>query len=172
MADPTQHDSVETGRAVQESGENVGLVVNAQYAKDLSFENPAPIDNLLQQEGDVSTDVNIEVSCQGLQENIFEVSLTVKGHVTRGEQTIYLVELVYAGVFTLTGIPEDMMQFVLFIECPRLLFPFARNLITQVTQESGFPPLYLKPVDFGELLQQKMAEEGEKIPSAPVQGHA
>jgi preprotein translocase subunit SecB len=53
-----------------------------------------------------------------------------------------------------------------------LLFPFARNLITQVTQESGFPPLYLKPVDFGELLQQKMAEEGEKIPSAPVQGHA
>ena len=149
---------------------NAGLTINAQYLKDLSFENPAPIDNLIRQDGEVSTNINIEVGVNPLQEDVFEVVLAIKAHVVREDQTIYLVEMIYAGIFTLSGIPEEMIQLVLFVECPRLLFPFARNLVTQVTQESGFPPLYLKPVDFAGLLKQKL-DEVEEAEESDV-GHA
>lgn len=156
---------------LQEGNVTPGLAVNAQYIKDLSFENPAAIDNLLRQDEEASTLVNIEVSCQPLQDTIFEVSLGIKGHVQRGEQTVYLIELTYAGIFTLTGLAEEIAKFILFVECPRLLFPFARNLVAQVTQESGFPPLYLKPVDFAELLKQRLEEE-EQLAESTVQGNA
>jgi len=152
--------SLEAQETPEESSsiDGAGLTINAQYLKDLSFENPTPIENLLRQDGEVSTNINIEVGVNPLQEDVFEVALAIKAHVVREDQTIYLVEMIYAGVFTLSGIPEEMVQFVLFVECPRLLFPFARNLVTQVSQESGFPPLYLKPVDFAGLLKQKLDE--------------
>ncbi len=135
------------------------LTINAQYIKDLSFENPDAVENLLQQDEEASTLVNIEVSCNPLQENTFEVTLGIKSTVQRKEKTVYLIELAYGGLFTLNHIPEDMMRFALFVECPRLLFPFVRNLVAQISQESGFPPLYLKPVDFAALLSQRMEEE-------------
>jgi preprotein translocase subunit SecB len=162
-----------TAQDTQEMADDVspGLTINAQYIKDLSFENPSAIENLLRQDEEASTLVNIEVSCQPLQETIFEVSLGVKGHVQRSDQTVYLVELTYSGVFTLTGLPEEMAKFILFVECPRLLFPFARNVVAQVTQESGFPPLYLKPVDFAALLKEKLEEEGG-LSDDMIQGNA
>jgi preprotein translocase subunit SecB len=139
--------------------EEPGLTINAQYIKDLSFENPAPVENLLQQEEEAATSLHVEVSCEPLQESTFEVSLGIKGHVTRQDKTVYLIELVYAGIFTLSGLSEEMMKFALFVECPRLIFPFVRHLIAQVTQESGFPPLYIRPIDFAELLQQRLEKE-------------
>ena len=147
-----------------------GLAINAQYIKDLSFENPAPIENLLNQDEEASTLVNIEVGCNPLYEGTFEVILGLKSHIQRKEKTVYLIELSYAGVFTLSGIPEELMRFVLFVECPRLLFPFARNLVAQITQESGFPPLYLKPVDFASLLEQRLKEES--LASQEAEGNA
>lgn len=154
-----------------QSQENApGLAINAQYIKDLSFENPAPIENLLKQDEEASTLVNIEVGCTPLYEGTFEVVLGVKSHIQRQDKTVYLVELAYAGVFTLSGIPEELLRFVLFVECPRLLFPFVRNLVAQITQESGFPPLYLKPVDFASLLEQRLQEES--LTSGDTEGNA
>jgi len=141
------------------------FVINAQYIKDISFENPAPLENLIQQETSSTTTVNIEIGVQHIADQTFEVTLKVRGHVQRIEKTVYLVELEYAGLFTLGGIPEEMVQLFLFVECPRLLFPFTRALVARVTQESGFPPLILKPIDFGELLRQRMMEEEAAVAS-------
>lgn len=135
------------------------FLINAQYIKDLSFENPDPLENLIQQDAPTATTVNIEVGVQHITEQTFEVILKIRGHVQRAEKTVYLIELEYAGLFTLGGIPEEMARLVLFVECPRLLFPFTRALVARVTQESGFPPLLLKPIDFGDLLRQRLAEE-------------
>lgn len=135
------------------------FTINAQYIKDLSFENPGPIENLIQQEAPSTTLVNIEVGAQHITEQTFEVTLKVKAHVQRNEKTVYLIELEYAGIFTLAGLPEEMMKLFLFVECPRQLFPFARAILARLTQESGFPPLLLKPIDFGELLRQRLSEE-------------
>lgn len=136
-----------------------GIAINAQYIKDLSFENPNPIEHLVNQEEETSSTVKVEVGGQHLTEESFEVNLKIQAKVERSKKTIYLVELDYAGVFTLSGFPEDVVRLVLFVECPRLLFPFARALIARVTQESGFPPLLLKPIDFADLLRQRLEEE-------------
>lgn len=138
------------------------FMINAQYIKDLSFENPAPIENLVQQDAASSTTVNIEVGAQHITEQTFEVIVKVKGHVQRTEKTVYIIELEYAGIFTLGGIPEEMLKLFLFVECPRQLFPFTRAIIARITQESGFPPLFLKPIDFGELLRQRLEAEKEE----------
>jgi len=136
-----------------------GIAINAQYIRDLSFENPNPIENLMNQEETTSSSVNVEVGGQHLTEESFEVNLKIRAKVERSKKTVYLVELDYAGVFTLSGFPEDVTRLILFVECPRLLFPFARALVARVTQESGFPPLLLKPIDFAELLRQRLEEE-------------
>ena len=138
-----------------------GLAINAQYVRDLSFENPNPIENLVNQEEDTTSTVKVEVGGQHLTEQSFEVNLKIQAKVERAKKTVYLIELDYAGVFTLSGFPEDVTRLVLFVECPRLLFPFARAIIARVTQESGFPPLLLKPIDFADLLRQRLEEEGQ-----------
>ncbi|MGL4825065.1 MAG: protein-export chaperone SecB [Alphaproteobacteria bacterium] len=148
-----------------------GIAINAQYIKDLSFENPNPIENLVNQETTSSSTVNIEVSGQHLTEQSFEVSLKIKAKVEQSQKSVYLIELDYAGVFTLSGFPDDVMRLILFVECPRLLFPFARAIVSRVTQESGFPPLFLKPVDFAELLRQRLEEEAEQGTTKAQQKH-
>ena len=154
----------------QEGGETPGLLINAQYLKDFSFENPSPIENMLNHEEQPETNVAVEVEINPLQETTFEVVLKTKATVTRQSGTVYLAELDYAGIFTLSGMSEEIMQFLLFVECPRLLFPFVRSLIAQVTQESGFPPLYLKPIDFADLLRQRLEQAGafQNITDTPV----
>ncbi|MDA1089113.1 MAG: protein-export chaperone SecB [Proteobacteria bacterium] len=132
------------------------LAINAQYTKDLSFEAPgAPaIYGLMQQEApDISVSVNVNVS--PLQERTFEVILEIGAECKVKDQTAFIVELEYAGVFTL-AVPEEHVQPILLIECPRLLFPFARNILADVTRDGGFPPLMLGPLDFASMYQAKM----------------
>jgi preprotein translocase subunit SecB len=162
---PQETDVLETGEGTQ------GIAINAQYIKDLSFENPNPIENLVNQEEGSSSTVNIEVSGQHLTEHSFEVSLKIKASVARAQKPVYLIELDYAGVFTFSGFPDDVTRLILFVECPRLLFPFVRALIARVTQESGFPPLFLKPVDFAELLRQRLEEEAKQESHQEKQAH-
>jgi preprotein translocase subunit SecB len=134
------------------------IAINAQYTKDLSFEAPgAPgIFGLMQQEPpDISVNVNVNVN--PLQEKTFEVILEIGAECKIKDQTAFILELEYAGVFTL-GVPEEHVQPVLLIECPRLLFPFARNILSDVSRDGGFPPLMLGPLDFAAMYQAKMQE--------------
>lgn len=132
--------------------------INAQYVKDLSFENPRAPQSLQPQEGQPKVDVHVDVKATKLAESVFEVVLTTTVNGTGDQGQLFLAELSYAGVFTLEGFPETHIQSILLVECPRLLFPFARNIIADVTRDGGFPPLLIQPVDFAQLYRQSQQE--------------
>lgn len=151
--------SNETGAAPEQTGPM--LTVNAQYIKDLSFEAPATPHILAQmQQSPPDININIDVGAKNLQEGLFEVALEIKAECKVGETVAFIAELVYGGVFTLK-IPEEHIQPVLLIECPRLLFPFARNILADVTRDGGFPPLMLGLVDFSSMYQNSLKERAE-----------
>ena len=113
------------------------------------------------------------VQARAGSENQFEVVLKVGARASQGEETVFAVELLYGGIFEITGIPEDALQAVVMIECPRLLFPFARSIIANITREGGFPPLMLEPVDFVALYQAQIARaQAEQGANDGSVGHA
>jgi preprotein translocase subunit SecB len=144
------------------------IQINAQYVKDLSFENPKAPASLRAQKQQPNVDVHIDVKATKLADDVYEVVLTTTANGTNDDGPLFLAELSYAGVFTLTGLPDEHLQPVLLIECPRLLFPFARNIIAEVTRDGGFPPLLIQPVDFAQLYRQSQQEgsngDGETAP--------
>jgi preprotein translocase subunit SecB len=146
------------------------MAISRQFIKDLSFENPKGNNSFLQIEEEPDLNVEIQVQNTPLPDNSFEIELYIKAEAKTKKMHLYLLELNYAGVFTLGNIPEEIIKPILFIECPRLLFPFARNIIAQVTGESGFPPLLLSPFDFVSLYQSQMA--GEESPFQQPAGNA
>jgi preprotein translocase subunit SecB len=145
------------------------LVVNIQYVKDLSFEVPgAPqVFNQLRSQPQVS--INLDVQARRVQEgqNVFEVSLIIRAEAhdataqtpaPASPPTVFVAELTYAGIFTLTGLPDNAIEPVLLVECPRILFPFARNILSDVTRDGGFPPVLLQPIDFVALWQARRGQ--------------
>lgn len=140
------------------------LVVNAQYVKDLSFEVPgAPhIYSTLRTPPQVGVNLDVQVKRLTEEQLVFEVTLVARVEATKpaestpgapvngseGPAIVFLAELSYAGIFTLTGIPDNQIEPVLVVEGPRLLFPFARNILADVTRDGGFPPVLLGPIDF------------------------
>ena len=141
--------------------------VEAQYIKDLSFENPlgggAPL--ALQKQPEV--EVEVTTSARTLSEGRYEVCLIVRGQAAAEGNTFFIVELTYGGIITLANVPEDAIEPVLLIEGARLLFPFARNIVAEVTRDGGFPPLFLAPIDFIALYrQQHLDEEAGEAPDA------
>ena len=152
-----------TNTPEQDGPQTPPLTINAQYIKDLSFEHPNPMDALKPSETQPAIDINIDVGADKVQENTFEVSLTIKADAKRGDDTLFISEIVYAGIFTLgENIPKEAVHPVLMIECPRMLFPFARSVLANVTREGGFPPLSLNPIDFAALYHQQMETANEK----------
>jgi preprotein translocase subunit SecB len=146
-------------------GQQPPLVVNVQYVKDLSFENPnAPNSLALRQQPQIA--VNVNVNARPLAERTFEVQLVISAEAKQEDQVAFVVELTYAGVFTLNGIAEEHVRPVLLIECPRLLFPFARAILAEATRDGGFPPLSLQPIDFAQLFRQQLAQQGEQVGQA------
>jgi len=130
--------------------------VNAQYIKDLSFEvpgAPAIFVDLQNHAPEISVQVNLEGT--PLQDNVYEMALHMKVEAKLNDKPAFLAELVYAGVFTL-NVPQEHVQPALLIECPRLLFPFARNIIADLTRDGGFPPMLLQPIDFVQLFRQRV----------------
>jgi preprotein translocase subunit SecB len=146
--------------SAQESMASLPMAVAAQYIKDLSFENPRVVQNMVEQKGTPEISVNIQVQAQPVGEKAFEVSLIIEATAKHQEETSFLVELTYAGIFTFGEVNEEILKPYLLIECPRLLFPFARNIIAEITQSGGMPPLYLNPMDFAELYRhQHLSQE-------------
>ncbi len=147
-----------------EMGPQPQLMVLAQYIKDFSFENPnAPASLNPQQQPQIN--ITINVNAKGLSENDVEVELKLEGRAELPASLLFGFELTYAGVFRIQNVPEDALQPLTLIECPRLLFPFAREIVANAVRNGGFPPLLLDPIDFVSLYQQRMAQEAGEAPT-------
>ncbi len=147
------------------------LVVNIQYVKDLSFEVPGAPQIFTQLRAQPQVAINLDVQARRVQDGqpVFEVSLVIRAEAhdpsppANGQTapatppTVFVAELTYAGVFTLNGLPDNAVEPVLLVECPRILFPFARNILSDVTRDGGFPPVLLQPIDFVALWQSRRA---------------
>ena len=134
----------------------------AQYTKDLSFENPHAPNSLGPQDKGPNISIQVNVNAKQLTETDFEVSLALEGSAGEGAGTLFKFELDYAGVFRVRNIPADQVHPVVMIECPRLLFPFARQIVADAVRNGGFPPLFIDPIDFAGLYRQRM--EGQTSP--------
>jgi preprotein translocase subunit SecB len=135
-----------------------GIHVLGQYVKDLSFENPGAPKSLRGSDKAPKLDVNVNVNARPQAETEFEIELKLEAKAARGEETLFIAEVTYAGLFQIRNVPKEHMAAMLLIECPRLLFPFARHIIADATRQGGFPPLMIDPVDFAALYRQRMTE--------------
>ena len=134
------------------------LTVLAQYTKDFSFENPNAPRSLAAQEKGPNIQIQVNVNAKQLNEPDFEVDLVLEGSASDGATTFFRFELHYAGVFRIKNIPEQEIHPLVMIECPRLLFPFARQIVADAVRGGGFPPLFIDPIDFHGLYRQRVAE--------------
>ena len=148
------------------------LGVVAQYVKDLSFENPgAPGSLQVQVQPQIGIQINVNANALGgtPAPTDFEVELKLEGKAEAAGTVLFSFELVFAGVFRIQNVPQESMQPLVMIECPRLLFPFAREIIASATRNGGFPPLLLDPIDFGSLY---MAQQQAGDENSGIIGHA
>ncbi|MGO9171038.1 MAG: protein-export chaperone SecB [Rhodomicrobium sp.] len=147
------------GGNIPQSGEtslHPQVNVLGQYIKDLSFESP-DTDRFFRGPGkNPNLQLNFNVQVRRLQEDAYEAALSLEGEARSDEGVLYKIELVYAGAFLLRNLPQEAIQPVLFIECPALLFPFARRIVADLSREGGFPPLLLDPIDFGSLYRRRI----------------
>lgn len=133
------------------------LQVLAQYTKDQSFENPNAPESLRNDKGQPQINIQIEIGRQMLADDTVEVTLILKADARREDQVAFIAELEYAGLFAFQNVNAEEIQPVIMIECPRLLFPFARQILAEMTQNGGFPPIMLEPPDFAGMFREEMA---------------
>jgi preprotein translocase subunit SecB len=143
------------------------LQLNIQYTRDLSFEVPGAPQIFLSLREQPRVDLQLDVQARPVegQQNVFEVSLQIRAEAKLAEATCFIAELAYCGVFTL-NVPQEHLEPVLLVECPRLLFPFARNILADVTRDGGFPPVLLAPIDFVALWQSRRQQPAQPVGNA------
>ena len=134
------------------------LNVVAQYIKDFSFENPNAPQSLAVGTQPPQLSIQINVNAKPLSDTDIEVTLKLEGKAKIEDNLLFGFELVFAGVFRIQNVPEESMNAIVLIECPRLLFPFAREIIATTVRNGGFPPLLLEPVDFVGLYRKRISE--------------
>lgn len=156
MADP--NGGPQPGPALGAEAQQPQLNVLAQYIKDFSFENPNAPTSLQPQQQQPAINIQINVNANGVSATDYEVVLKLEGKAEIGTTVLFLFDLTFAGIFRIQNVPQDSVHPVLMIECPRLLFPFAREIIANAVRNGGFPPLLLDPVDFVGLYRQRMAQ--------------
>ena len=144
------------------NGQQPQLNILGQYVKDLSFENPGAPGSLGPRQQAPNININVNVNANPLSESDYDVILSLNATAQESDKVLFNCELVYGGVFRLTGFPKEHVLPLLFIECPRILFPFARQIVAECTRNGGFPPLMIDPIDFAAMFQQRMAEEQAK----------
>jgi preprotein translocase subunit SecB len=131
------------------------ITVVGQYVKDLSFENPAAPNAVSQRP---AIDLGVDLQARRMDGEHFEVELKLRVSAKAEEKSIFLLELVYGGLFQIQNVPDDVLQQVLLIEAPHLLFPFARRIVADAVRDGGMPPLMIEPIDFAALYRAKAAE--------------
>ncbi len=134
------------------------LTVVTQYIKDFSFENPNAPHSLIGGKQPPKIDIQINVGATALSETDIEVTLSLEGQAKIDDTLLFGFELAFGGVFRILNVPQESMSAIVLIECPRLLFPFAREIIATTVRNGGFPPLLLEPVDFVALYRQRLGE--------------
>ena len=145
MAD---QDPSNSGNGAGEPGDEVQVATLHQYIKDLSVESPsAP--QVFQWQSQAGIDVQFHINVEKASDDVHEVALKIQVSARSDQGVHFLVDLTYAGLFGLRNLPEEALSPFLLAEAPRLLFPFARQIIASATQDAGFPPLMLEPIDFG-----------------------
>jgi preprotein translocase subunit SecB len=143
-----------------------GIRVLAQFIRDLSFENPRAPDSLHASQSQPQIDMSVEMSAAGRLDGLFNVDLKLSATAKRDGETVFQLELIYGGLFGVTGVAEADLEPVLLIECPRFLFPFARRLIADLTTEGGFPPFLLDPLDFAAIYAARKAGGAQMVGNA------
>lgn len=158
MAD--QQNSGTSPGSESEGGAGPALLLNTQYVKDLSFENPnAPLVFANLAEGP-AIDVSIDVDVNHLQERLYEVILTLRVKANSKDSVVFMIELDFAGLASIgQQVSEDDAERLLLTEVPRHLFPFARAVVSDLTRDGGFPPLLINPIDFNELYANRKARD-------------
>lgn len=134
--------------------------VVAQYLRDLSFENPRAPDSLRATDGQPTLDVGVELGARGRPDGLFESDLKLTCTAKVGDMTTFHVEVLYGGLFELANVPAEIIEPVLMIECPRLLFPFVRRIISDATADGGFPPFQMDNIDFNLVYETQRAQRG------------
>jgi preprotein translocase subunit SecB len=142
----------------------IGILM--QYVKDFSFENPHAPRSLAPSTQQPAITINIGVDAAPLAATDAEVTLRLEGKAEAQGMLLFSFELLYSGVFRLLNVPAESLQPTVMIECPRLLFPFAREIVATATRNGGFPPLLLEPVDFVTLYRQRLA--AAQTPTASI----
>lgn len=158
------------GGAATDAPVQIRTQVLAQFIRDMSFENAVAQKGI--QSSDVQPDIQVQVGLDVRKrpvEHQYEVVLkfTVTSKNKTGGEVLFLMELEYGGIFHVEGVPEEQLHPFLLIECPRLLFPFVRRIISDVTRDGGFPPLNVETVDFLALYRQELARRAESQKAAP-----
>jgi preprotein translocase subunit SecB len=144
--------------ADQDADTQPRFMLRSQYIKDLSLENPhAPASLIAAGKQPPKVELNIDLGAQKVQDDLFELMMRINVRAL-GERTLFMVDLTYAGLFAVEGIPEQNLEPVLMVDGAFILFPFARRVIADVTRDGGFPPLLLEPVDFYRFYQERIAQ--------------
>ncbi len=132
------------------------LAVSLQYLKDVSFESPRAPQVFVTQGPQSQVNVNVRVDGRGVGENTYEITLHLEVKAVAGEDPVFILEMDYAGIFTVAPQPPEALSPLLMVEAPRLLFPFARQIVTNTIAAGGFPPLLINPIDFADLYRRQL----------------
>ncbi len=152
--------------AAQDTRPQMALL--AQYLKDASFESPNTPASLAPGEPSPQIEVTVDIQAKPMGENRYEVALRTTATAKRGDRTAFVAEVVYAGFFELRNFPMEHRQAICLTECPRLIFPFARRVIADMTRDGGFPPLLIDPIDFTTMYQQQLAAAEAQASQPPA----
>ena len=140
-------------------GAQPSMRIIGQYLKDLSFENPNAPQSLSPQQTQPDINIAVNVNARNLGPMDYEVELHLDAKATLQDKVIFAAELLYAGAFRLENFPANLLHPAVLIECPRMLFPFARQILADATRNGGFPPLMLDPIDFASMYQKRMQQQ-------------
>ncbi|NNE58912.1 MAG: protein-export chaperone SecB [Hellea sp.] len=161
----TPKEAAPAEEAVPQTQQSPMLQILAQYTKDQSFENPNAPDSLRNDQTAPAINISIEIGRQMMADDAVEVTLMLKAEAKRDDQVAFIAELEYAGLFAFKNANVQEIQPLIMVECPRLLFPFARQIMAEMTQNGGFPPIMLEPPDFTgmfvEEMRRRSADAGE-----------
>lgn len=146
-------------------GLQLRIQIVGQYVKDLSFENPGAPTNLTARP---QIDLGVDLQARRLDAGRFEVELKLRVSAKAEEKPLFMLELAYGGLFLIQNAPEEILQQILLIDGPHLLFPFARRIVADAVRDGGMPPLMIEPIDFAALYRAKTAEAQQMRAGQPL----
>lgn len=153
----------ETKTSPSSSATDPVFAVRAQYIKDFSFENPNAPRSLMPKSEQPKLDVSVDLNAVQISEDLYEVVVHIQSKASAETDTLFMVDLSYAGLFAIQHLSREQIEPLLFVECPHIIFPFARRVIADATRDGGFPPLMLEPIDFHRLYQQRKQQQQPQV---------